>query len=81
MRNLFLVPILLVTTPAFAHPGGHGHLNLLEIAAHVASEPFHALAVLAGVGLAFGLGIVLLRRKAAAKAAARSSGRFDNEAR
>jgi len=63
---------LLLSSPAGAHPGGHSHMSLMELAAHYA-EPDH----LAFLALCFIVGVISYRwgRRVAAKAALRRAGR------
>jgi urease accessory protein len=49
-RCLFAIPMLLVATPAFAHPGGHGPSGFLDGFLHPLGGLDHTLAMLA-VGL------------------------------
>lgn len=39
-------------SPAFAHAGDHGGLDVTALVAHFAQEPFHAGGLLAAIGLA-----------------------------
>jgi urease accessory protein len=53
-RCLFAIPMLLVATPAFAHPGGHGPTGFLDGFLHPLGGLDHTLAMLAGgiIGIA-----------------------------
>ena len=78
MRIAFFILPLVVATPAFAHPGGHGHLSPLDLLGHL-TEPYHvALAVavmLVGVG-AYLAGRRLESRRAEAR---RQAGRTSDK--